>query len=29
MLGTMATPISSYVKDKNNILTARDEDIIV
>ena len=28
MLGTMATPISSYVKDKNSILTARDEDII-
>ena len=27
MLVTMATPISSYVKDKNSILTARDEDI--
>ena len=26
MLVTMATPISSHVKDKNNIFTARDED---
>ena len=28
MLVTMTTPISSHVKDKNNILTARDEDMI-
>ena len=28
MLVTMATPISSYVKDKNSIFTARDEDMI-
>ena len=28
MLVTMATPISSHVKDKNSILTARDEDVI-
>ena len=27
MLVTMATPISSHVKDKNSIFTARDEDI--
>ena len=26
MLVTMATPISSHVKDKNSIFTARDED---
>ena len=25
---TMATPISSHVKDKNSIFTARDEDMI-
>ena len=24
----MATPISSHVKDKNSIFTARDEDMI-
>ena len=28
MLVTMETPISSHVKDKNSILTARDEDVI-
>ena len=28
MLVTMATPMSSHVKDKNNIFTARDEDMI-
>ena len=28
MLVTMATPISSQVKDKNNIFTARDQDLI-
>ena len=28
MLVTMATPISSHVKVKNSIFTARDEDII-
>ena len=28
MLVTMATPISSHVEDKNNIFTARDEDMI-
>ena len=28
MLVTMATPISSNVKDKNSIFTARDEDMI-
>ena len=28
MLETMATPISSQVKDKNSIFTARDEDMI-
>ena len=28
MLVTMATPISSHVKDKNCIFTARDEDMI-
>ena len=28
MLVTMATPISSHVKDKNSIFTAGDEDII-
>ena len=27
MLVTMATPISSHVKDKNSIFTARDEDM--
>jgi len=27
-LVTMATPISSHVKDKNSIFTARDEDLI-
>ena len=27
MLVTMAAPISSHVKDKNSIFTARDEDI--
>ena len=26
MLVTMATPISSHVKDENSIFTARDED---
>ena len=25
---TMATPISSHVKDKNSMFTARDEDMI-
>ena len=25
---SMATPISSHVKDKNSIFTARDEDMI-
>ena len=28
MLVTMATPISSHVKDKNSIFTARNEDMI-
>ena len=28
MLVTMATPISSQVKDKNSIFTARDKDMI-
>ena len=28
MLVTMATPISSQVKDKNSIFTACDEDMI-
>ena len=28
MLVTMATPISSHVKDKNGIFTARDEEMI-
>ena len=28
LLVTMATPISSHVKDKNSIFTARGEDII-
>ena len=28
MLVTMATPISSHMKDKNSIFTARDEDMI-
>ena len=28
MLVTMATPISSHVKDKHGIFTARDEDMI-
>ena len=28
MLVTMATPISSHVKDKNSYFTARDEDMI-
>ena len=28
MLVTMATPISSHVKDKNSIFTAHDEDMI-
>ena len=28
MLVTMATPISSQVKDKNSIFTARGEDMI-
>ena len=28
MLVTMATPISSHVKDKNGIFTGRDEDMI-
>ena len=28
MLVTMATPISSHVKDKTSIFTARDEDMI-
>ena len=28
ILVTMATPISSHVKDKNSIFTARDEDMI-
>ena len=28
MLITMATPISSHVKDKNSIFTARDKDMI-
>ena len=27
MLVTMATPISSHVKDKNSIFTVRDEDM--
>ena len=26
---TMATPISSHLKDKNSIFTARDEDMIL
>ena len=28
MLVTVATPISSHVRDKNSIFTARDEDMI-
>ena len=28
MLVTMVTPISSHMKDKNSIFTARDEDMI-
>ena len=28
MLVTLATPISSHVKDTNSIFTARDEDMI-
>ena len=28
MLVTMTTPISSHVKDKNSIFTARDEDMM-
>ena len=28
MLATMATPISSHVKDKNSIFTVRGEDMI-
>jgi len=28
MLVTMAAPISSHMKDKNSIFTARDEDMI-
>ena len=28
MLVTMVTPISSYMKDKNSIFTARDEDML-
>ena len=28
ILVTMATPISSLVKDKNSLFTARDEDMI-
>ena len=28
MLVTMATPMSSHVKDKNSIFSARDEDMI-
>ena len=28
MLVTMATPISSLVKDKNSLFTTRDEDMI-
>ena len=28
MLVTMVTPISSHVKDKNSIFTARNEDVI-
>ena len=28
MLVTMATPISSHLKDKNGIFTAREEDMI-
>ena len=28
MLVTMATPISSHMKDKNSIFTPRDEDMI-
>ena len=28
MLVTMATPISSHVKDKNSIFTAHGEDVI-
>ena len=27
MLVTIATPISSHMKDKNSIFTARDEDV--
>ena len=29
MLVTMATPISSHVKDKNSIFTARDEEDMI
>ena len=28
LLVTMATPISSHMKDENSIFTARDEDMI-
>ena len=28
ILVTMATPISSHMKDKDSIFTARDEDVI-
>ena len=28
MLVTMVTPISSNVKDKNSVFTARDQDMI-
>ena len=28
MLVTMVTPISSHMKDKNSIFTARDEDML-
>ena len=29
MLVTMATPMSSHMKDENSIFTARDEDMIL
>ena len=29
MLVTMATPLSSHMKDENSIFTARDEDMIL
>ena len=29
MLVTMATPISSHMKDKNSMFTARDEDMTI